>query len=142
VIIRHFAAISLLLRFADPNLYRGNLAVMIISLPPSYLRFLTLHGPYEGVVRDDSTASDDAMPGYIQFWTPADLPLLNMEYAIAEQAPGFLAFASNGGGEVLAFDSYGKVWMLPLIGMDGAEAIKVADTFEELAARFEWNGDS
>jgi len=52
-------------------------------------------------------------------------------------APGFLAFAGNGGGEVLAFDAAGAVYMLPLVGLGPDEAIRVASSFAEFAGTFE-----
>jgi len=64
-------------------------------------------------------------------------PRNNDDIEIREYAPGFLAFAGNGAGEVLAFDASGTVYMLPLIGMEPDQAIKVASTFSELAVRFE-----
>ena len=52
-------------------------------------------------------------------------------------APGFLAFAGNGGGEVLVFDATGAVYTLPLIGMEPQYAIKIADSLAEFADTFE-----
>jgi hypothetical protein len=60
----------------------------------------------------------------------------NDDIEIYQRAPGYLAFAGNGGGEVLAFDEYGAVFMLPMIGMEPQYALKVANTFGELASRF------
>jgi hypothetical protein len=56
-------------------------------------------------------------------------------------APGFLAFAGNGGGEVLAFDAIGAVYMIPLIGMEAEQAIKIADSFAEFAETFELDAE-
>lgn len=51
-------------------------------------------------------------------------------------APGFVAFAGNGRGEIYAFDAVGAVFMLPMIGMEPGAAIKVTDDFLELARGF------
>lgn len=104
---------------------------MTPDLPIDYERFLALHGPFEGFVRGDDG------PGYVALWTLEEIPGNNTDIEICEYAPGFLAFAGNGGGEVLAFDAAGAVYMLPLIGMEPGHAIKVASTFSELAGNFE-----
>lgn len=51
-------------------------------------------------------------------------------------AHGFLALAGNGNGEIIAFDAVGTVFMLPLIGMEAEQAIKVANSFSEFADAF------
>jgi hypothetical protein len=55
---------------------------------------------------------------------------MNKEIQINEYAPGYFAFASNGGGEIYAFNSSGEIYILPLIGMSKDAAIKVADSWE------------
>ncbi len=104
---------------------------MEVNVPVEYSIFLAQHGAFEGFV-----AGDD-MPGYVELWSLEAIEGNNREIEIAEYAPGFLAFAGDGGGEVLAFDSVGAVYMLPLIGMAPESAVKVADCFTDLAARFE-----
>ncbi|MBB1308142.1 SMI1/KNR4 family protein [Pseudoalteromonas sp. SR41-8] len=54
----------------------------------------------------------------------------NTDIQIAEYAPGYVAFASNGGGEIFVFNSSGEIFILPLIGMAKDVAIKVADSWE------------
>jgi hypothetical protein len=61
-----------------------------------------------------------------------DIQKINLEIEIDSYAPGFLAFAGNGGGEVLAFDAAGAVYMLPLIGMETCQAMFVAESFDRL----------
>ena len=60
---------------------------------------------------------------------------------MAVYAPGFLAFAGNGGGEVLAFDALGAVYMIPLIGMEAEQAVKIANSFTEFAQTFELHAE-
>jgi hypothetical protein len=38
---------------------------------------------------------------------------------------------------VLAFDASGAVFLLPMVGVEPQYAIKIADSFAELEARFE-----
>ncbi len=104
---------------------------MTPSIPTEYEAFLATHGPFEGF-----TTGNDS-PGYIALWSLAELPARNAEIEIQKYAPGMLAFASDGAGEVLAFDRAGAVYMLPLVGMEPASAIHVARSFNDLAIRFE-----
>jgi len=102
---------------------------MEVSLPIEYERFIETNGRFEGFTSGE--------PGYIQLWKIDDLSSINSEMLIEEMAPGYLAFASDGGNEVLAFDRFGIVYKLPMIGMESRYAIKIANSFSELAARFE-----
>lgn len=103
---------------------------MTIALPDDLKHFIAARGLFEGFSRNDG-------PGYVELWSIDDIPTRNAEIEIEVYAPGFLAFAGNGGGEVLAFDAAGAVYMLPLIGMEPAQAIKVSDSFFELAETFD-----
>ena len=96
-------------------------------VPDDYREFLERNGAFEGeLVEEGST---------IILWSIAELAQANADIQIAELAPGFVAFAGDGGGEVFAFDSTGAVFMLPLIGMEPKYAIPIANSFLELAAR-------
>jgi hypothetical protein len=85
---------------------------------------------FEGFTRNDN-------PGYVELWSIEDIPHENTAIEIDVYAPGFLAFAGNGGGEVLAFDAGGVVYMIPSIGMEAQHAIKIADSFAAFAETFE-----
>jgi len=98
---------------------------MEIRIPPEYLEFITLHGAVESFTEGE--------PGYIELWLPQDIAGNNEDIQIKELAPGYLAFAGNGGGEILAFNSHGEVFMLPLIGMEARYAQKIANNWSELA---------
>lgn len=102
---------------------------MEVSLPIEYERFIETNGRFEGFTSGE--------PGYIQLWKIEDLLAINSEMIIEERAPGYLAFASDGGNEVLAFDRSGVAYKLPMIGMESRCAIRIANTFSELATRFE-----
>jgi hypothetical protein len=104
---------------------------MEVTIPAEYKVFLAQRGAFEGFI-----AGDDS-PGYVELWPLEAIEGNNRDVEISKYAPGFLAFAGNGGGEILAFDSTGAVYMLPLIGMAPDSALRVADCFTELAAKFE-----
>lgn len=101
----------------------------MLSVPNEYQQYLKEHGLFEGFT--------SAEPGYIELWSLEDLPGNNSDIQIQELAPGFVAFAGNGGGEILAFNSSGAVFMLPLIGMEPRHAVPVASSFAELVLSFE-----
>lgn len=103
---------------------------MTVSIPQEYLDYVRVHGIFEG------ETSDDAEPGYIELWAPDAIQAGNEDLKANHSPPGFVAFAGNGGGEVLAFDAAGAVYMLPLIGMAPECAELVARNFKLLAARF------
>jgi hypothetical protein len=73
-------------------------------------------------------------PCWVSFWPAGDVLHLNREYGVHEYLEGFFGFGSNGAGELLAFDLRGptppRVVMVPFIGMNPAEAIIVATSFE------------
>ena len=102
---------------------------MLPLLPAEYTQYVAAHGAFEGFTSGD--------PGYVALWRMDEIQSNNADIAIEEYAPGFVAFAGNGGGEVLAFDALGVVYRLPMIGMAPEHAIQLANSFHELAARFE-----
>lgn len=102
---------------------------MYPPLPDSYTEFLNNRGAFEGFT--------DGQPGYIAMWKHEELTEFNRDLSVSELAPGFIAFAGNGGGDVLAFDTAGEVFMLPMIGMESRYANRIADSFSELVARFQ-----
>ena len=101
------------------------------TIPTEYKAFLQAHGVFEG------HTTGDEQPGYVVLWSLEEIPSNNTDIEIQEYAPGFVAFAGDGGGEVLAFDVSGAVFSLPLVGMEPRYATKVANSFSELKARFE-----
>ena len=102
---------------------------MEIRIPPEYLEFIALYGAVESFTEGE--------PGYVELWLPQDIAENNKDIQIEEFAPGFLAFAGNGGGEILAFNSQGEIFMLPLIGMEAHYAQKISNNWSELAGRIE-----
>ena len=103
---------------------------MLPALPKEYFEYIRANGLFEGYT------SDEADPGYVELWAAEAIPSNNCDLEIEMLAPGFIAFAGNGGGEVLAFDATGIVYMLPMVGMASDCAIQVANNFHELKKRF------
>jgi hypothetical protein len=100
-----------------------------MKLPNAYVRYYAGNGPKEGGLSVD--------PGWFQLWPPAKIKQLNRDYEVQESVPGFLGFGSSGGGELLAFDARGRVFMIPFIVMSADEAILVADSWAEFVERIE-----
>ena len=107
---------------------------MTVALPDDLKHFIAEHGLFEGFTRNDN-------PGYVVLWAIEDIAQQNAAIEMNAYAPGFLAFAGNGGGEVLAFDAAGAIYMMPLIGMEPEQAIKIAGSFSEFAETFELNAE-
>lgn len=103
---------------------------MTLRVPQEYIDYVNAHGLFEG------ETSDDTEPGYIELWAPDAIQAENEGIEIKALASGFIAFAGNGGGEVLAFDAAGAVYMLPLIGMATECAELIAENFKSLSERF------
>jgi hypothetical protein len=78
-----------------------------MALPPEYVSYFAGDGRREGGLTVE--------PGWFQLWPPADVEHWNQAYHVSEFAPGFLGFGSNGGGELLAFDASGRIFMLPMV---------------------------
>ena len=102
---------------------------MTPSLPAEYQQYLAAHGAFEGVTSGE--------PGYIALWALAELAGNNSDIQIEKYAPGYQRSPVMAEAKVLTFDASGTVYMLPLIGMEPRYAVKVANSFVELASRFE-----
>ncbi len=100
---------------------------MKVQLPKYYLSYFTSGGLVEGFV--------DGPPGYFVLWPPDSIEQNNSELEVEKYAPGFLGFGGDGGGEFLAFDETGAVFMLPMIGMEPEQADKIAESWEEFEQR-------
>jgi hypothetical protein len=98
-------------------------------MPDRYVEYIKDTGPIE------CCTHDDAEPGYVVLWAFDVIAKNNSDIEIETYAPGFIGFGGDGGGELLAFDGTGAVFILPLIGMEPDCAIRVAETFQELLSR-------
>jgi hypothetical protein len=74
-------------------------------------------------------------PGYLQLWPQEEIEQWNQDYEVPEYAPGFVGFGSDGGGEMLAFDAEGAVYMIPFIGMSIEDAKKIGSSWSEIVSR-------
>jgi hypothetical protein len=98
-----------------------------LKIPEIYLAYLNSEKPKEGFLTSD--------PGYFQLWPFQDIVEMNQKYKISEFTENYIAFGSNGGDEMFAFDENGNISMIPFIGMSSVNAIKIAkswDDFEKL----------
>ena len=100
-----------------------------MTLPDEYVRYCTGDGPKEGGLSVD--------PGWFQLWPLADSEQLNRDYRVVESVPRFVAFGTNGGGELLAFDPGGRVFMIPFVPMSAEDARPVAASWSEFVAKIE-----
>jgi len=96
-----------------------------VSLPGEYLSLLRFSNGGEGKLAVE--------PGWFVFWKAEDVIANNLGYHLPECLPGFFGFGSNGGGELLAFDTRSrKPWpvvMVPFNPLDAAESIVMAPNF-------------
>lgn len=94
-------------------------------LPDDYRDFLMRFDGGEGFIGKH----------YFILWKAEELHQLNHDYQVSEYAPGFLMFASDGGGDGFAFDTRSgsnRVMEVPFIGMSVDDAFYVADSFTGL----------
>jgi hypothetical protein len=95
---------------------------MNMQLPKQFLAFLQNSKPKEGELSVD--------PWWYQIWPTEEIEELNKSYEVVTNAPSFIGFGSSGGGEMLAFNATGQVYMIPFIGMCDADAKLIADSWE------------
>ncbi|MGD0950275.1 MAG: SMI1/KNR4 family protein [Candidatus Binatia bacterium] len=101
----------------------------MITLPTEFVAYWSSDHPKEG--------SLGVKPGWFQLWRPDQVREFNEAYEVAKYAPGFLAFGSNGGAEMLAFDTSLRVFMVPFVGMHTGEAILVAESWDDFVSKIE-----
>jgi hypothetical protein len=103
-----------------------------VRLPADYLSFLAATNGGEGDLGIE--------PGWLQIWPADEVLAHNVGYQVSERLPGSFAFGTNGGGELLVFDTSGaepfSVLMVPFIPMQVDHAIRIADSFAKLRAHF------
>ncbi len=96
-----------------------------VTLPDEYVSFLAFSNGGAGELGVE--------PGWFSLWPAEEVVTLNQAYGIPEWLPGFFGFGSNGGGELLAFDTRNlppwKVVMVPFIVLDEKEAVIVTNQF-------------
>ena len=99
-----------------------------IELPSAYLEQLRRSNGGEGDLAVE--------PGWIVFWPAEEVIENNQGYEVEQWVPGLFGFGSNGGGELLAFDTREgqpfPIVMVPFIPMELEEAVVIAKDFAEL----------
>jgi hypothetical protein len=113
---------------AESRVLAGLREAVKVPLPSSYFDQLAISNGGEGDLAKE--------PGWISFWRAEDVVELNAKYEVNEQLPGFFAFGSNGGGELLAFDARRgepfPIVAVPFLPMDPQVSMRVAASFDEL----------
>jgi hypothetical protein len=69
-------------------------------------------------------------PWLCEFWPLAQVETLNEQYQVPSNAPGYLGFATSGGGEMYAFSPQGDIVCLAFIGMSPHEKLPVAPSWD------------
>lgn len=112
---------------ADPAVVSTLSADVEVDLPEAYLSILQLSNGGGGPLGVE--------PGWFQLWPAEEVVPSNRDYQISEYLPGLFGFGSNGGGELLAFDTRReKPWsvvMVPFIPMDEGDVVEIAKDFKE-----------
>ena len=101
-----------------------------MNLPQEYLEYLRGENPTSGF-------TDLELGGYFDLEPIESIEEMNKDVEMEANAPGYLAFASDGGGELLAFDSGGKVYSIPLIGMNSDSAVLIANSWNEYVSHIQ-----
>jgi len=92
-------------------------------LPGDYLDFMRQWNGYNGDVGEC---------GSVNIWAVEEVLPANEANHFREWIPGFVLFASSGGGDFYAFDlrqEQAKVVMIPSIPLDVQEAVEVGASF-------------
>jgi len=117
---------------SSPNSVDALLSGSGLPLPQAYLTFLELCNGGEGEL--------PVQPLWFQIWPAQKVLEYNHGYEVEKFLPGFVGFGSNGGGELLAFDTrQGEPWpvvAVPFIPMEESHAVQVAPDFHTLAEMF------
>ncbi len=105
---------------------------MNIDLPSDYVEFVNSTDVLWG-------ETDYEFGGYFDLEPLENIEQMNKDIEIEKYAPGYVAFASDGGGEVFAFDSMGQIFLLPLVGMEPSVATKIASSWQEFKSHIQIN---
>ena len=79
-------------------------------------------------------------PLWYILWEPENIATYNKKHELAEYAPGFTAFGSNGGNELLVVNKAGEIFTIPAIGFEVQYVGKVAENFEALRPLMQRSG--
>jgi hypothetical protein len=70
-------------------------------------------------------------PWGCEFWPLDEVFEYNKKYMVSEFAPGYLGFASSGGGEMYTFAPSGRIVCLAFAGISPKEELPVAETWQD-----------
>lgn len=113
---------------ADPRDLASAEAELGFRLPDDHRAILLAADGGEGWVGDH----------YLVLWRASELAGFNRDYELSSYAPGLIAFAGDGGGELFAYDARidpPSVVVVPAIGMSLAEAHFAAPSLTGLLER-------
>ena len=94
----------------------------MINIPDEYFKYLRSGKQTDGELSID--------PRWYQLWPENELEELNEGYGVKEYLTGYYAFGTNGGGELFTFDTNGRIYMFPTVGMEEDTKILVADSWD------------
>lgn len=97
---------------------------MNAQLPEPFLAYHAAKRPLENELNDEFL-------GWVRLWTVAELETMNREYEVPKYLPGFLGIGSNGGGELIAFNTQFQIVVVPVIGMSPNDAVMIADSWRD-----------
>ena len=99
-----------------------------MTLPQQYLDYIASGGDTEFEI-------DAEFGSYIILEPLDDIEQFNQDIEINKYAPGFIAFASDGGGEAFAFNEQAAIFLIPLIGMSPEAATKISESWTEYESK-------
>ena len=99
-----------------------------MKLPDEYIEYLKNGG-------DTEFETDFEFGGYVILEPLEHVDKFNRDIEINKYAPDYLAFGSDGGSEVFAFDKAGAIHLMPMIGMSPNDAIKISDSWKNYISR-------
>jgi hypothetical protein len=112
---------------ANPDVVQKLVNEAQIELPDEYLELLHYSNGGEGNLAVE--------PGWFQIWPAENVIEFNKGYEVQKNLPGFFAFGSSGGGEMLVLDTREglpfKVVMVPFIPMKVELAKIITENFIE-----------
>lgn len=100
-----------------------------MKTPEEYQKYMADHGALSGELSIE--------PGWFELWPADQVAEHNQRYQTEERLPGFWGIGSNGGGEMIAFDAHGRVFMIPFVPLEAKAAIRIADSWQEFQGKMQ-----
>jgi SMI1 / KNR4 family (SUKH-1) len=118
----------------ESSIFRVKTELKFLDLPPALWDLLRFSNGGE--------VNISVRPGLFMPWSTGELISFNSSegYNIEEFFPDFFGFASDGGSEMFVLKKadlpQSAVYVIPFVSVEEDEAIKVADSFEDLVRLF------